>query len=209
MSTILLYLVALVKATRIGYKHFLGIQTTLGRRRAPRRRWNVPLADGKRVNFSLVDRLISLTPAQAITMTKHVSMAEEYLADHFPGFPVLPGVLMLEAAVQAAAWLVREWENFAHSLIVLREARQIRYGAFVQPGQALTIQAEVLRLEPAGSEFKIRGGAGEAIAIQGRIELAHRNLSEHDPTLAALDKMMTDAALARWKQLRAAQQYAV
>ncbi len=161
------------------------------------------------MNFSLVDRLISLTPAQSITMAKHVSLAEEYLADHFPGFPVLPGVLMLEAAVQAAAWLVREWEHFSHSLIVLREARQIRYGAFVQPGQALTIQAEVLRLEPAGSEFKIRGGAGAALAIQGRIELAHRNLSESDPTLAALDKMMTDAARARWKQLLAAPQYAV
>ncbi|MGC8553857.1 MAG: 3-hydroxyacyl-ACP dehydratase FabZ family protein, partial [Phycisphaerae bacterium] len=57
------------------------------------------------MQFTLVDRLLELDPGKSIVMTKQVSMAEEYLADHFPRFPVLPGVLMLEAAIQASAWL--------------------------------------------------------------------------------------------------------
>ena len=62
------------------------------------------------MKFSLVDALVSLESGKSITMIKQVSLAEEYLADHFPDFPVLPGVMMLEAAVQAAAWLVRDFD---------------------------------------------------------------------------------------------------
>ncbi len=51
------------------------------------------------MKFSLVDALVSLESGKSITMIKQVSLAEEYLADHFPDFPVLPGVMMLEAAV--------------------------------------------------------------------------------------------------------------
>ncbi len=154
------------------------------------------------MQFRLVDKLVRLEPGQTIVMTKQVHPAEEYLADHFPEFPVLPGVLMLEAAVQAAAWLVREYERFAHSLIVLRSVRGVRYGAFVQPGQVLTIQADTVRLESESSEFKIRGEVGAATAIQGRIELAHRNLADGDPALAGLDKKLIDGMMAQWKQLQ-------
>ena len=58
------------------------------------------------MRFTLVDRIVALEPGKTITAVKNLSLAEEYLADHFPGFPVLPGVLMLEAMTQAAAWLV-------------------------------------------------------------------------------------------------------
>ncbi|HTV46971.1 MAG TPA: beta-hydroxyacyl-ACP dehydratase [Phycisphaerae bacterium] len=152
------------------------------------------------MKFCLVDRLVSIVPAQSIIMAKNVSIAEEYLDDHFPGFPVLPGVLMLEASIQAAAWLVRQWDGFAHSLIVLKEARGIRYGTFVEPGRELQVRADVLRLDRTSSEFKIRGSVGEATAIQGRIELAHLNLADIDPALASLDKTMIEAMSKLWKQ---------
>lgn len=66
---------------------------------------------------------------------KNLSLAEEYLGDHFPGFPVMPGVLMLEALTQAGAWLIRELEDFAHSVIILKQAKTIKYGSFVEPGR--------------------------------------------------------------------------
>ena len=129
-------------------------------------------------------------------------MAEEYLADHFPDFPVLPGVMMLEAAVQAAAWLVREWDQFQHSLVVLREARGIRYGTFVSPGNVLQIQADVIRIQSDESEFKIRGMVESATAIQGRLVLVHKNLAQDDPSLAKLDDMMIEQLRRQWVQLR-------
>jgi 3-hydroxyacyl-[acyl-carrier-protein] dehydratase len=153
------------------------------------------------VKFILVDRLLSVEPARSIKMAKQVSMAEEYLADHFPRFPVLPGVLMLEAAVQAAAWVVREWDQFHHSVIVLRGVWGIRYGAFVEPGATLVVQADVIKLESGKSEFKIRGTVSDAVAIQGRIELAHLNLTDQDAGLAAVDGAMVAAMRSQWHEL--------
>jgi 3-hydroxyacyl-[acyl-carrier-protein] dehydratase len=154
------------------------------------------------VKFILTDHLLELAPGQKIVVAKNVSMAEEYLADHFPGFPVLPGVLMLEAAVQAAAWLVRQQEDFAHSLIVLREARGVRYGNFVAPGQTLIITAEAVRIDSATSDFKIRGQVGAQNAIQARLSLAHVNLQDTEPALAATDGAVRAALQKRWAVLR-------
>ena len=64
------------------------------------------------MRFLLVDRILSLEPGRSITAIKNVSAAEEYLADHFPGYPVLPGVMMLECLVQTGAWLMRSTERF-------------------------------------------------------------------------------------------------
>ena len=48
------------------------------------------------MRFVLIDRIQEIVPGQSLTAVKNLSLAEEYLADHFPGFPVMPGVLMLE-----------------------------------------------------------------------------------------------------------------
>src|SRR5580700_9001342 len=77
------------------------------------------------MRFTLLDRIIELEPGAKITAVKNLSMAEEYLADHFPGFPVMPGVLMLEAVVEASAWLWRITSDFEHSVIVMREAKNV------------------------------------------------------------------------------------
>ena len=65
------------------------------------------------MRFLLIDRITELEPQKSITAVKNLSLAEEYLADHFPGFPVMPGVLMLETLVQAGGWLIRHSEDFA------------------------------------------------------------------------------------------------
>lgn len=134
-------------------------------------------------------------------MAKNVSMAEEYLADHFPGFPVLPGVMMLEAATQTAAWLVRQTLGFAHSLILLREARGVRYGTFVSPGQTLTLAADAVEITPARSDFKVKGTVNGQTAIQARLELVHLNLADTDPLLAAADQRSLAIQQERWQTL--------
>jgi 3-hydroxyacyl-[acyl-carrier-protein] dehydratase len=153
------------------------------------------------VKFILVDQLLSLEAGKRIVMAKNVTMAEEYLADHFPGFPVLPGVLMLEAAIQTAAWLVRQGEDFAHSLIVLKEARGVRYGTFVSPGQTLTITAEAVEIAQGRSDFKIKGTVNGNTAIQARLELAHVNLADTEAGMASIDKVAVAAQRDRWQTL--------
>ena len=83
------------------------------------------------MRFSLVDRILTLEPGKSITAVKNLSLAEEYLADHFPGFPVMPGVLMIEALVQAGGWLLRETEGFKYSTILLNEAKAVKFNNFV------------------------------------------------------------------------------
>ena len=55
----------------------------------------------RNMRFTLVDRIVLLEPGAKIVTVKTLSLAEEYLADHFPRFPVMPGVLMLEAMTQS------------------------------------------------------------------------------------------------------------
>src|ERR1700734_1259631 len=95
------------------------------------------------MRFVLVDRITDLQPGQSLVALKNLSLAEEYLADHFPGFPVMPGVLMLETLIQAGGWLIRHSENFAHSTIMLKEVRAIRYNNFVSPGNSLIVNMTV------------------------------------------------------------------
>ena len=86
--------------------------------------------------------------------------------------------------------------------MVLREARGIRYGTFVSPGNVLQIQADVIRIQSDESEFKIRGMVESATAIQGRLVLVHKNLAQDDPSLAKLDDMMIEQLRRQWVQLR-------
>ncbi len=96
------------------------------------------------MHFTLIDRIIELEAGEKIMAIKSLSLAEDYLQDHFPRFPVMPGVLMLESMAQTSAWLVRHTEDFAHSIVVLKEARNVKYADFVEPGQVLTITADHL-----------------------------------------------------------------
>src|SRR4029078_13442924 len=104
--------------------------------------------------FVLIDRILDIQKGQAIHAVKNLSLAEEYLADHFPGFPVMPGVLMLEALTQAGAWLIRDMEDFAHSIIVLKQAKTIKYGSFVEPGRQLELRVNLVSHDARYASFK-------------------------------------------------------
>jgi 3-hydroxyacyl-[acyl-carrier-protein] dehydratase len=130
------------------------------------------------VKFHLVDRIESIEPGKRIVTSKALSLAEEYLADHFPAFPVLPGVLMIEAMVQAAAWLVRLEQDFAKSIVVLRSARNVRYASFVQPGSILRCEVDALSIGDSEAKCKAAGFVGDRQTVSARLQLASFNLCE-------------------------------
>lgn len=155
----------------------------------------------KRVKFNLIDKIEQLTE-ERIVGVKYVSLAEEYLADHFPTFPVLPGVMMLEAAVQAAGWLLHHRTNFGRSMAVLKEARNVKYGHFVAPGNFLRMEVDLSKANDGGATFKATGITGTAQAVQMRLELAYFNLADKNPELAAVDARITEHNRRRWELLR-------
>ena len=130
------------------------------------------------MRFSLLDRIDELEPDVRISAVKTLSMAEEYLADHFPRFPVMPGVLMLEAMTQAGAWLIRASEDFAHSVVVLHEARNVTYGQFVEPGQTLRVTAEITNQTDRLTTLEARGTVDGQASVKAKLVLERYCLAD-------------------------------
>jgi 3-hydroxyacyl-[acyl-carrier-protein] dehydratase len=142
------------------------------------------------MRFWLLDAIRSYEPGVQLTAIKNVALTEEYLADHFPEFPVLPGVFMLEAATQASAWLLRLSENFAHSIICLKEAKNIKYADFVPPGHTLSVTVNVIKQDNRLATFKVEGQIGDRPTLSGRLVLERYNLADRDPHQRALDQQL-------------------
>lgn len=154
------------------------------------------------MRFVLIDRILDLEPGKRLEAVKNLSLGEEYLADHFPGFPVMPGVLMLEALVQAGAWLIRDMDDFAHSVILLRQARTIKYGSFVEPGRRLVLQVELLKHGERETEFKGKGVIDDQVMVGGRFTLMRYNLRERDPSLHRTDTQIVEQMRDLYSTLR-------
>lgn len=136
------------------------------------------------MRFELVDAVLECEADRIVTV-KQVSAAEEYLQDHFPGFPILPGVMMLEAMVQAARRLLSTRDP-AMARHVLGSVRALKYGAMVKPGDTLRVEVRIsepdghnavdcrgtAHLIPAGESMTdASGGSPRAIAVSGRFTL--------------------------------------
>jgi 3-hydroxyacyl-[acyl-carrier-protein] dehydratase len=145
-----------------------------------------------RMRFCLLDRIVELDPGVRITGVKRLRPDEDYLQDHFPRFPVMPGVLMLEAMYQASAWLVRQSEGFAHSMVVLKEARNIKYAGFVTPGKELVVTAEIIKQDERLTTLKAQGTIDGNVAVNGRLVLERFNLAERYPKRANTDPYLKD-----------------
>jgi 3-hydroxyacyl-[acyl-carrier-protein] dehydratase len=154
------------------------------------------------MRFHLVDRIEEVEPGRQIRATRNLTLGEEYLADHFPTFPVMPGVLMLQALVEAGAWLLRITDDFRHSVIVLREARNVKYGTFVQPGAKIRILVEIAEQDGPLTHFKGKGEVDGTATVSARMVLCRYNLSERDPTLYSVDERIVQDLRARYRVLR-------
>ena len=138
--------------------------------------------------FSMIDRIVSYEKGKRITAMKTLSLCEEYLADHFPSFPIMPGVLMLEAMAEAGAWLLRLSEGFSHSVFLLREVRAVRYGSVVTPGDELWLEVAIVDRSADGVAFRGSGKVSGRNAVVGRFVLTRQPLRELSPQLNKVDE---------------------
>jgi 3-hydroxyacyl-[acyl-carrier-protein] dehydratase len=140
------------------------------------------------MRFHLVDRIIEVIPGRSIRALKNLTLGEEYLADHFPTFPVMPGVLMLQTLVETAAWLLRVTDEFRHSVITLREAKGVKYGSFMEPGRQMQIAVDLTEQGEKSVWFKGKGEVEGQSVVTARFCLTRYNLKERNRALESTDE---------------------
>ncbi len=154
------------------------------------------------MKFVLVDRINSLVPGTSIQTIKNVSLAEEYLQDHFPGFSVLPGVMMVECLVQSCAWLSRVTDGFSHSTLLLKQARAVKFNSFLKPGQTLEVTATFRSADANSAEFMASGTVEGQSAVSARLLLSKQNLADLNPQLADNDLRLIASMQELYQQIR-------
>jgi 3-hydroxyacyl-[acyl-carrier-protein] dehydratase len=118
-----------------------------------------------RYPFLLIDRIIELEDERIVGL-KNVTVNEPYFTGHFPGFPVMPGVLIIEAMAQTAGVLVlKKIPDRDKKLVFLATIEEAKFRKPVVPGDQLRIEVTFLRLKPSVAKLQaIASVSGEVVA---------------------------------------------
>jgi len=107
------------------------------------------------VRFVLVDRITELEPGKSVAAEKTLSPQEELFEDHFPGFPVVPGVLLVEMMAQAAGKCL-DAEQRSRGRAMLAQIRSASFREWVRPGETAEIRATVQRSQDSIATVRCR-----------------------------------------------------
>ncbi len=122
-----------------------------------------------------IDKFVEFHSGERAVATKNVTLAEEHLHDHFPGFPVMPETLCIEAMAQTAGILVGEAKNFEEKVILAKVKKAVFFD-YVKPGDTIKLEA------------KIESITDEAASTTGRISCDDKLVAEIDLMFSHIDK---------------------
>ncbi len=125
-----------------------------------------------RYPFLLVDKVIELEPGKKIVAVKNVSINEPFFQGHFPEYPIMPGVLIVEALAQAAGLAVAVLEENKGKLGVLAGIEAMKFKNQVMPGDVLTLEAEILVSKLGVTKAKVKASVDGKVAAEGEIKFA-------------------------------------
>jgi len=119
-----------------------------------------------------IDRFLEFHSGRSARAVKNLSLAEDYFADHFPGYPVMPGALILEGLAQAGGILVGEVNDFREKVILAKVPRVVFHREMVA-GEQLIYEVEILHLRPEGASVGGRVVVGGVVTAEAEIFFAH------------------------------------
>lgn len=111
------------------------------------------------MRWILLDRIVEMEPGSRAAGLKAATRSEDFFADHFPGFPVVPGVLLLEALAQLSGKLLEvtilEQRHF-WSWPIFSMADKVKFRRFVRPGDQVRLESEILSLSHESAQCRVR-----------------------------------------------------
>lgn len=119
-----------------------------------------------------IDRFLEFQSGKSARALKNLSLAEDYFADHFPGYPVMPGALILEGLAQTGGILVGEANDFREK-VVLAKINWARFAREALAGQELIYSVELLHLRPEGAAIHGRVTTSDDLVAEAEIFFAH------------------------------------
>jgi len=122
--------------------------------------------------FLLLDEVIEIEPGVRVLARKHVREDEWYLAGHFPGNPIMPGVLMVEALAQTGAVAVLSEEANKGKLALFAGIDDVRFKRLVRPGDTLELECVLERVRGPVGRGKARATVDGELAVRGTLTFA-------------------------------------
>ena len=122
--------------------------------------------------FLLIDEVLELEPGSRAVARKRVGEGEWYLAGHFPGRPVMPGVLIVEAMAQTGAVAVLAQEENRGRLALFAGIDDCRFKRVVEPGDELRLSCELERVRGPIGRGKAEARVGGELAARGTLTFA-------------------------------------
>lgn len=122
-----------------------------------------------RYPFLMVDQVLELEPGKRIKAIRAVTNSEPWVPGHFPGRPIMPGVLLIETLAQAGGMIAIALPEHFGKLAVLGGAESIRVRRMVTPGDLLTIEAEMIYMKMGASRIKGSISVGDELVMTAEI----------------------------------------
>lgn len=128
-----------------------------------------------RYPFLLVDRILEVEDGVRAVGLKNVTANEPFFQGHFPGYPVMPGVLILEALAQVGAFAILNVEANRGKIGLLAGVDGFRFRRQVTPGDTLTLEVKITRLKGTIGKGQATAKVGEELVAEGEIMFALTN----------------------------------
>ncbi|ACL22753.1 3-hydroxyacyl-[acyl-carrier-protein] dehydratase [Desulfitobacterium sp. LBE] len=125
-----------------------------------------------RYPFLLVDRILELEDGKRGVGLKNVSGNEPFFQGHFPGYPVMPGVLIMEALAQVGAVILLKMPEYAGHIALFAGLEDVRFRRQVIPGDQLRLEVELLKLKRGLGVAQGKAYVGENLAAEGTLKFA-------------------------------------
>ena len=121
-----------------------------------------------------IDRFVEFVNDSHAKAIKNISLAEDHMHDHFPGFPVMPQSLMLEGMAQTGGILLGKVNEFSR-VVILAKVPRMTFHSWAIPGDTLTYTAKLIDARDEGGMVEVQAHVGERLVADGEIVFAHVN----------------------------------